>query len=891
MPPDKAQPTRIFYCYAHKDEKFRRELQENLALLRNQGLIEDWSDRDIPPGAEWDDEIDDRLRSADVILLLVSSAFIASNYIWGKELQLAVSRHQAGQARVIPVVLRPVVWDGAPFAKFQMLPPDAKPIVKWRPREDGWVAVTKSFDRLVRGLASRLPRERETRHRARWPRPLTPLIAREGACADVREALVGHPGLVTLVGPMGVGKSHLALEVGADPDVSECFPDGIHRIDLATLSDPELLASSIARELGVEETPGVPLWRKIADFLGDQQRLILLDGFDRVLPAGPMVADLLQATSGLTVMVTSRGVLGLPGETVIAVEPLEVPTLDPLDPLGVLARRPAVQLFVERARSVQSTFTLTRSNAATVARLCAEVSGLPLAIQLLASQIAVLPPAEILKRRASLVDRLDQVIESSAELLDPDAARLFADLGAFSGGFTLDAAEAVARRGDVLTPLRALLGASLVLLRTANDQYRYFMLTPVNEVAQRRLTSDVEASEVLARHGRYYRELMEQAERHVEGEEQDACLRTLEPENANFRAVLARSIAGTVELEEGLRLAGAMGPLWYVRGQFSEGRRWLTQLLDAQGAARPPVRAKATNFAGILAYHQNDYALARELLLDGLRLFEQSPDDAVTTGLLRELGFASKVAGRAKSLNGLGFVAKEEGNSAEARRHYEESLALYRDIDDEWGIVWSATDLALVLLHLKESERAITLLEESLERQTPRLVRGRSGRALTTVYLAYAFAAQGRSDAASERTTEALNESRAIGYKRGVILAAQFAGLLEMAAGRRGQASAFLREALSLCRELGDRGGMADALEAMAAMAAEEGNMPSAVRLRAVEGELRKGLHTHARRREYDPVAAPAAVLAAIDDALAEARDGVPPTLDAVLDEVLGGQI
>jgi predicted ATPase len=888
MPPDKAQPTRIFYCYAHEDEKFRRELQKNLALLRNQGLIEDWSDRDIPPGAEWDDEIDDRLRSADVILLLVSSAFISSKYIWGKELQLAVSRHQAGQARVIPVVLRPVVWDGAPFAKLQMLPPDAKPIIKWRPREDGWVAVTKSLDRLVRGLATRLPRERETRHRARWPRPLTPLVGRESECADVRQALVGHPGLVTLVGPMGVGKSHLALEVGADPDVSECFPDGIHRVDLATLTDPGLLESSIARELGVEETPGVPLWRKIADFLGDQQRLILLDGFDRVMPANQVVADLLQATSGLTIMVTSRGALGIPGESAIAVGPLEVPSLDPPDPLGVLGRRPAVQLFVERARSVQSTFALTRSNAATVARLCVEVSGLPLAIQLLASQIAVLPPVEILKRRATLVDQLDELISSSVELLDPDTARLFADLGAFAGGFTLEAAEAVARRDDVLTGLRGLLGASLVLLRTANDQYRYFMLTPVNEVAQRRLGEDAEGSVVLARHGRYYRELMEKAEEHVEGEQQDDCLATLEPENANFRAVLARSIAGTLELEEGLRLAGAMGPLWYVRGQFSEGRRWLTRLLDAPGAARPPVRAKATNFAGILAYHQNDYALARELLMDGLELFEQCLEDPVTTGLLRELGFTSNRSGRAKSLNGLGFVAKEEGSSEEARRYYEESLELYREIDDEWGIVWSATDLALVLLHVDEPHRAVDLLEESLQRQTPRLVRGRSGRALTIVYLAYALAAQGRRDAAGDRARQALDESRTIGYKRGVILAAQFTGLLEMAAGRRAQARALLREALALCREVGDRGGMADALEALAALAAEDGSLESAVQLRLVEQELRKGIHTHARRPEYDPVAAPAAVLARIDGAVVDARDDAPPTLDVVLDGVLG---
>jgi len=888
MATDLAQPIKIFYCYAHKDAKLRVELQDNLALLRNQGLIEDWSDRNIQPGDDWDDEIDERLRDADVVLLLVSSAFIASKYIWGKELQLAVARHEAGRARVIPVVLRPVVWSGAPFAKFQMLPPDAKPIVNWRPRETGWVAVTKGLDKVVRMLADRLPRERQTRNRAHWPRPLTPLVARDDESAEVRAALTGGAGLVTLVGPMGVGKSHLALDVGADPDVSACFPDGIHRVDLATLGDPALLESSIARELGVEESPGVPLWQQITEYLGAQRRLILLDGFDRVMPAKPVITDLLQATSGLTLMVTSRGPLEVAGETVITVDPLEVPRLEPLDALDVLACNPAVQLFVQRARSVQSSFALTKSNAAAVAALCVGVSGLPLAIQLLASQIAVLPPAEVLKRRQTLVGPLADLITSSVDLVDSGTAQLFTDLGAFSGGFSLGAAEAVARpHGDVLASLRVLLGASLVLLRTANDQYRYFLLRPVSEVAQRRLDGDPDGSIVLARHGRYFRELMEKAEEDVEGEQQDACLATLGPESANFRAVLARSVAGTVELEEGLRLAGAMGPLWYVRGQFSEGRRWLTELLDAEGAARPPVRAKATNWAGILAYHQNDYDLSRELLLDGLRLFEQCPDDAVTTGLLQELGFASKLAGRAKSLNGLGFVAKETGDSEQAREYYEDSLALYREIDDEWGIVWSATDLALVVLHCQEPSRAVDLLEESLERQRKRLVRGRSGRALTTLYLSYALAAKDDRTGAGARVRDALQESRAIGYKRGVILSAQFAGLLELADGRLTEARQLLREALALCREVGDRGGMADALCGLSAIAAQTDEPETSARLRLAETDLRADLHARAQRAEYDSVTVPPELLARIDATVADVREGVPRSLEDVLDEVL----
>ncbi len=882
-----ARPTKIFYSYAHEDERHRKRLRVALAPLLQDGLIVDWSDRDISPGADWDQEIDEKLRTADVILLLVSMDFLASTYIQGKELQVAMARYQAGQAKVVPVLLSPVYWKAAPFRGLQGLPPDLKPIIDWSPQDRGWAAVAEAIAGSVQELAEQLPQERVIPHRARWPRPLTRLLGREVECTNLRETLLGGTRLLTITGPVGVGKSHLALEVGASPDVTVAYPDGIHRVDLSTVTDPALLEPSIAREFGVEEVGGIPLWQRIADLIGDQRRLLLLDGFDQVLGAKQVLQDLLSSTSALQLIVTSRDKLNVAGESVIRVEPLPVPTLEPLDPMDVLVKLPSVRLFVEHARSVQSTFEVTPANADVIARLCAETGGLPFALRLLGAGVAVVPPREMLEHLPSFVEPLTAAISANVDRLDIQVADLFSRLSVFVGGFPLGAAVSVLDGGDVVTRLRSLLESSLVLLRTSNDEYRYFMLAPVREFAGRRLESDPERGAILARHARYFRELLEKAERQIEGEEQEAWLARLEPEAENLRAVLKRALDGSVDVEEGLRLAGAMGPLWYVRGQFGEGRRWLEQLLVAGVTTHAAVRAKVANFAGILTYHQNDYANARTLLDEGLKLFEQLPDDLATTELLKELGFASKDTGRAKSLNGLGFVAMEQGDLEFSRSCYEESLQLYRQLGDEWGIVWSATDFALVLLYFGESGQSIELLKESLKLQGQRLVRGRSGRALSTLNLAYATAAEGDHQRAITLANDALVESRSMVYKRGIILAAHFEGLLCFRDKNLGEAEKFLRESLALSREVGDRGGMAESLEALAAVAGLRGDLMAAARFRVAAETLFGQVGSRRRRAEYEPVAVLGDLIPLTDEATETVRQAGSPPLDLVLDEAL----
>lgn len=848
-------PIKVFYSYAHKDEKLRRELSAALALPRRTGVIQDWSDRNIPHGANWKEEIDHKLDSADLVLLLISSDFIQSEYCWGIEMQAAMARHQAGKARVVPILLRPVHWQGAPFAKLQALPPDGKPVTEWEPRDRGWATVAEAIDTLASELMRQLPRQQAAPRRARWPRPLMHLVGLEAEARSVREKLLAETRLLTLVGPAGVGKSHLALEVGADPDVMEAFPDGIYRVDLSTTQTPELLESSIARELGVHETGDIQGPELLAEFVGDQRVLLLLDGFERVIPSKNVARDLLQACPRLGLLITSRTPLNIPGESIIQIHPLAVPVLDPPQPLEVLIANPSVKLFVERARAVRSTFTLTPDEAQAVARLCVQVSGLPLAIHLLASAVMMLSPREMLSHLKVLVEPLNTVIQTSADRLDTPASTLFSQLSVFAGGFTLTSAETI-RGGsglsaDILPSLKTLLEASLVLVRTVNESYRYFMLEPVREHAVRRLSQSGQQSQVWHRHAEYFRKLLESAEPDLEGPDQQRWLSRLFPEEDNIRVVLERSVTGAVDIEEGLRLASAHAPLWYVRGQFGEGRRWLQRLLTAGLIARAPVRAKALNWAGMLAYHQSDYEEARQLLDEGLSLFEQLPEDADTTSLLNELGFVSKVEGRAKSLNSLGFVAKEVGDYDQSVQQYQESLRLYRALDNEWGIVWTATDLALALLYIDDSAGAVKLLEESAERQRRRPVRGRTGAALTTLYLGYAMLARGDDNAAVQLADESLRVCRELGYKRGVILAAHFAGLLSNSNGDLATTLSLLRESLKLRNEVGDRAGIAECLEGLAAAAGRNGDGPTGARLLGAADRIYAQLGGRRSHAEY----------------------------------------
>jgi predicted ATPase len=675
----------------------------------------------------------------------------------------------------------------------------------------------------------------------------------------------------------------------------EAFPEGVYHVDLSAAEQPHLLEPTIARELGVHELGDAPLSLSLRQFLAQRKVLLVLDAFDRVLPAKDVVAELMQACPDVSVLVTCSNRLNLRGEKVVELKPLPVPDVDRLPALEELRLNPAVRLFVEVAQTKLADFALTAENAAAVAGICARVDGLPAAIELLASQIALRTPEEMLEEPMVTTGRLAETIRFATELLEPPVLALFARLGVFVGGFTRQAAEQVVGPQldiNVLDGLQSLLDRSLLQVRMVNGRYRFFLIGPIREHAVRLLCDSGDQMEVWRRHALWYRESLEHAEPGLEGEDQVACLAAWTPEQENVRAVLERCAHGAVDVEEGLRLASAVGPLWYVRGQFGEGRQWLQRLLAVGLTVRLPVRAKSLNWAGILAYHQNDLAEAEQLLEEGLAAFRASTtDDPATVRLLRELNFVHPDEGVAKSLNGLGFVAKEQGHLDQAVTHYEESLRLYRSLNHEWGIVWTATDLALVQLLRDDVTAAITLLEESLDRQEARPVRGLSGKALTQIYYAAARAAQGDREDARHRADAAQEDCRRIGYRRGGGLAAHLSGVLYLAAGQPGSADERFRECLTVWRDLGDRQGMVACLESLAASAERLGDHARAVRLLGPTERLWAGV---GRRRA--PVW-PSAVQRVLDEALQDLRaevaagpaSGRTPSLQDAVEDALAG--
>ena len=410
--------------------------------------------------------------------------------------------------------------------------------------------------------------------RSTLPSQATPLVGREADVDALRMLLVADDvRLVTLTGPGGTGKTRLAIEAAAS--LEEAFPDGLFFVDLSSLSDPALVASRIAQALGVEErvAAAADVLDALRDHIRGQRLLLVLDNFEQVLPAAPVVAEVLTLGTRHKALVTSRGSLRLSGEREYPVLPLPLPEPDQAADPETALQSAAVALFVERARTVRPDFALTSENAAVVTEICTRLDGLPLAIELAAAWIKLLTPAETLDRlerrldlltgggrdRPSRHQTLREAIDWSYELLDPDEQVLLARLAVFAGGFTLAAAEAIAgEQGDamrVIEGLSSLVDKSLLQRRDATEGHsRMTMLQTIQEYALYRLIERRELEELRSRHAEYYLALAEAAEPELVGPEQDAWIRRLDAETANLRSALTWSLESD-ELELGLRIA------------------------------------------------------------------------------------------------------------------------------------------------------------------------------------------------------------------------------------------------------------------------------------------------------------------------------------------------
>ncbi len=704
------------------------------------------------------------------------------------------------------------------------------------------------------------------------PLPPSPLVGRARELAEVEallhRTLAGSPvRLLTLTGPGGVGKTRLALQVAHA--VADTYADGAVFVALAPLRDPALVIAAIAQAVRVTEDGRRSLRDAVGQHLRDKHLLLLLDNFEHVVAAAPVIADLLSACPDLRVLATSRARLHLSGEHIYLVPPLRTPDPDHLPPLADLAEAPAVALLVQRAQAAAPGFALDAASAPAIAALCGRLDGLPLALELVAPRLAVLSPALLLRRLTprlrlltdgarDLPERqrsLRATLDWSYALLSSGEQAAFRRLSVVPASCTLEAAEAVCAAGgssdavvslfagrDMVDWIGALIDKSLLQRQVDPEgEPRVAMLETVREFGLERLEAAGEGEPARRAHALHYLTLAEEGAPALVGPEQGAWGARLERERDNLRAALAWACAAG-ETATAQRLASALWRFWLAHGPLSEGRRWLRDALalgaadqrgkqdgagDDGAGATGIARTAALAGAAMLAVEQGAFDEAAALCAEGVAL-------ARAQGAWGALALA---------LNARGRLGCQQGRYAEAAACHREALSVARERGDLVGEAAALAGLARAVELMGDASAARTLHEQSLA--VSRALGDTRGRAeaLTALMMGALYA--GASAQAEELGVEALTLLRALGDDGRTAEALWALGMVTEALGRHERARALHEESLALRQARGDERMVAHSRLALGSVALQQADLP---RARALLSDVRTTLRPYGDR-------------------------------------------
>lgn len=741
------------------------------------------------------------------------------------------------------------------------------------------------------------------------PQRVTSFIGREYEIEEIEELLaMPLTRLLTLTGPSGCGKTRLALQVASNR--VKFYSDGIWWVDLAALADPELIPLTVANVLGIREQTGMLWMDALVEYLHNREVLLVLDNCEHLVVAcARFVEAMLYACPQLQILATSRESLGISGERAWLVPSLTLPK-DELKVGGMesnhaqlstfnfqpstLLASEAVRLFVERAKAIQPSFALTQQNAQAIVQICRELDGIPLAIELAAARMKVLTAGQIAERIGDAVrlltsgsrtamprqQTLRAAIDWSYDLLSDQEQTILRRLSVCTGGFTMEAAEAICSGGgveveDVLDLLAALVDKSLVMVtgQEQHGQARYRMLEIIRQYAREKLVEAGNLATIRDHHLAFYLNMAEQAEPMLLSAEQLVWFDRLEIEHDNLRTALIWSLEREQQQERdvtreyaSLRLAGALGWFWFFRGYYIEGSDWLARVLTRSDIVPAVVRAKALVRQSRLELWKSRIEQGKALAEEGLTLYREAGDIRGMAEAFAALGVAARMQvnrpsaqtlfteslslsrvvgytrGIAESLGNLGAIAREQGDYEQATRLLAESLEQWRVTGEKWGIAWALGHLGVVAQAQGDYTQATKLCEESLALN--RTVGTKWSIANMVKTLGTLARLQGDYDRAHELCMESVRLAEEAGEKSALASALMNLANVLLQLGDLAQARQLFEESLRLCQATGNRLGIAECFTGLAGVAGAAGNGQRAARLYGAAETLRHLLGT-----------------------------------------------